>query len=73
MWHNYSWFDKDYLCHIINGMKKPKRGRPKLAKGDRRTETLRVRLTKAEKGAIEKQSDNPSEWARERLLAGVMQ
>ena len=52
-------------------MQKPKRGRPKLEKDDRRAETLRVRLTAAEKAAIEGQSDNPSEWARKRLLTGI--
>jgi len=52
-------------------MQKSKRGRPKLAKDDRRTETLRVRLTVSEKAAVEAQSDNPSEWARKRLLTGI--
>ena len=53
-------------------MKKPKGpGRPPMAKGKSRSETLRVRLTKAEKAAIETQAENPSEWARERLLTGL--
>ena len=42
--------------------------------GKARTETLRVRLTVAEKSAVEEaaaQSGNASEWARERLLAGL--
>ena len=53
-------------------MKKPaKMGRPKLPKGEAKTETLRVRLTAAEKAVIEAQSKNPSEWARQRLLAGL--
>jgi hypothetical protein len=47
-------------------------GRPPLERGQARSETLRVRLTVAEKQAIEGQSDNPSEWARKRLLEGLV-
>ena len=47
------------------------RGRPKLAEGEARTETLRIRLTADEKAAVEAQSDNPSEWARAKLLADL--
>lgn len=46
-------------------------GRPQLPQGMARTETIRVRLTKAEKEAIEAQGENPSEWARKRLLSGL--
>lgn len=46
-------------------------GRPAFAKGRARAETLRIRLTPAEKAAIEAQSENPSEWARKRLLEGI--
>jgi hypothetical protein len=53
-------------------MKKPARpGRPPLAKGAARSETIRIRLTPAEKAAIEAQGGNPSEWARKRLLTGL--
>lgn len=47
-------------------------GRPKLAMGKARKETLRIRLTPVEKAAIERQADNPSEWARKRLLEGII-
>lgn len=42
-----------------------------MAKGKARNETFRIRLTKAEKDAIEAQAQNPSEWARERLLVNL--
>jgi len=51
---------------------KKKMGRPKLAKGDARTEILQVRLTKAELHQIAergRESDmRASEWARGMLL-----
>lgn len=46
-------------------------GRPELPKGMARSETLRIRLTPQEKAAIEAQGENPSEWARKRLLEGL--
>ena len=53
-------------------MKKPTGpGRPALPQGKARSQTLRIRLTEAEKAAIEAQSGNPSEWARTKLLAGL--
>lgn len=54
-------------------MKKPKGpGRPKFEKGKAREETLRIRVTKEEKALIEKQSGNPSEWARTKLMTGLL-
>jgi len=67
--------DKNYFCGTVNFMKKPRRegrGRPQLPQGMARNETLRIRLTAKEKAAIEAQSGNPSEWARHRLLAGLL-
>jgi len=52
-------------------MKKPKLGRPALPQGVARSETLRIRLTPAEKTIIEAQGANPSEWARQKLLRGL--
>lgn len=53
-------------------MKKPTGpGRPALPQGKARSQTLRIRLTEAEKAAIEAQGSNPSEWAREKLLRGL--
>lgn len=52
--------------------KTPAVGRPRFEKGKARSETLRVRLTPAEKAVIEAQSGNPSEWARNRLLEGLI-
>lgn len=52
-------------------MKKSKRGAPTKHPSERRTEKLQVRLTKIEKQTIDRQSDNPSEWARGRLLDGL--
>lgn len=47
-------------------------GRPKKEEGDRKSETLRIRLTQEEKIALEKraQADSMtlSAWARSRLL-----
>lgn len=52
-------------------MTKKRPGRPKLAKGQAKGETLVIRLTKAEKQAIieaSKGSKSPSEWARNALI-----
>lgn len=73
LWHNNIPVDKTFMCHTIPKMKRAKRaGRPAFDKGKARSETLRIRLTPAEKAAIEAQSDNPSEWARQRLLEGLL-
>jgi len=60
------------MSFVKQTTKPAKMGRPAFDKGKARSETLRVRLTPAEKKAIEGQSDNPSEWARARLLEGLV-
>jgi len=53
-------------------MKKPTApGRPAMPKGTARSETIRIRVTPAEKAVIESQGANPSEWARKKLLTGL--
>ncbi len=42
-----------------------------MPKGAARSETIRIRVTPAEKAAIEAQDSNPSEWVRKRLLNGI--
>jgi len=64
--------DKLILVAQYLDMKKPVGpGRPAFAKGKAKSDFIIVKVTPAEKAAIEAQSDNPSEWARNRLLQGI--
>ena len=59
-----------YCVNIFVAQKQNKIGRPKLPKGEAKSEMVRARVTPSELKAIEKaaKGDGVSEWARRALI-----